>query len=504
MSPNQTQTTIQTSTPAAPLPRAIVFLTAPAAADIPGPSGQPACLLPLGSASFAVRVMQACVEAGLRDIDLVASDSPELLRRELGDGERFGLRLRWHLVKDASTPYGVLHTLGLQPGQRVLIGHGHRWVAPRVVSALVQADRVAVRTGEQVAWAGWVSLDALFIHAISPHADEAALAEVAVGLQARQCVMVRPRELAQAGSASELLRAQELVLRDPVGEGIPAAWLRQPWGAMSPEAQVHPEVDIRGPVLIGPGCRVERGAVLGPDTVLSRQVLVCDGAVVRDTLVLPNTYVGPGVTLDHALARGNSVQHLAHGVRTTLPATDAVLAPLVDVAAARDPFRPLGTLTGRLLAATLVAAGAVPALGLHLLQRLRGQTRPWRLLDAITGREDDGRLRQTPMRMPHAARGIDRWVGRYGALLDVAQGRRQWFGVRPRDAAQWYALGRDWQRLFADAPVGFFHAPAWMERGSRADGEALAVADAWLAAQPNLAQRLRLLAGLVSLRRVMA
>jgi NDP-sugar pyrophosphorylase family protein len=470
-------------------PRAVVFMTAPSAEDVPALDAlRPACLLPFGSQTFAERVLDSCARAGLREVDLVVSDQPELLRALLNDGFRWGLRLNWHVVKDAETPYGLLHTLGLQAGQRVLIGHGHRWVAPDVVRALADGDAVAVRVGPAVGWTGWVSLDALFLNAISPHADADALAEVAVSLQSRHCVMVERREFAWAGPALELLQAQELALHDESGLHVPATWLRFPWGAMSPDAEVHPQAEMEGPVLVGPRCLVERGARVGPDAVLSRDVLVSGGAVVRDALVLPNTFVSGSVTLDHVVAQGNQIQDLRWSARATLPASDGLLAPL----APREPARP--GWGARLLAALLALLLLPMWLLLALVRTLRGHMRPWQGVQAVRGRcADTGALQHVTVRVATGA-GLPAWLsGRFGALLDVAQGRRQWFGIRPRDEAQWYALRRDWQLLFADQPVGFFHAPSWIEVGERADGEALAAADAYFTVRASFGERLRTL-----------
>lgn len=481
--------------PAAPgePPRAIVFLTAPSAADVPlADAHQPACLLPFGSQSFAERVLDSCARAGLREVDLVVCDQPEALRRLLGDGFRWGLRLNWHVVKDAETPYGLLHTLGLQAGQRVLIGHGHRWIAPAVLRALVAADGVAVRVGPAVGWAGWVSLDALFLNAISPHADADSLAEIAVSLQSRHCVMVERRDFAWAGPAVELLQAQELALHDEAGLHVPATWLRFPWGAMSPDADVHPQARLEGPVLVGPRCLVERGARVGPGTVLSRDVLVSGGAVVRDALVLPNTFVSGSVTLDHVVAQGNQLQDLRWSARATLPASDGLLAPLAPRTAVRPAW------TGRLLAAVLALVLLPAWLLLAAVRVLRGTPAPWRAVQAVRGRcADTQALRHVTVRVPGAA-GLLAWLsGRYGALLDLVQGRRAWFGIRARDEAQWYALRRDWQLLFADQPVGFFHAPSWIEIGRQADGEALAAADAYFTVRASVGERLRLVMALL-------
>jgi hypothetical protein len=64
-------------------------------------------------------------QAALVDLDIVLSDQPEALRRNLGDGCRWGLRIRWHLAQDPSRPYAFLQSPLLLGARRVLIGHAH-------------------------------------------------------------------------------------------------------------------------------------------------------------------------------------------------------------------------------------------------------------------------------------------------------------------------------------------------------------------------------------------
>jgi hypothetical protein len=74
----------------------------------------------------------------------------------------------------------------------------------------------------------------------------------------------------------------------------------------------------------------------------------------------------------------------------------------------------------------------------------------------------------------------------------VLAGRRSWFGARPRSASEWYALGRDWQLLLANAPIGCLHAPAWSD-GKEEPLEARAAADVFFSVQRSTVQGWRLL-----------
>lgn len=473
--------------------RVVLFMSTPAAGDIPVRGSLPASLLPFGCVTFAEQVLDSCARAGLREIDLVLSEQPEALRAHLGDGWRWGLKLNWHLAKESSTPYGSLHSMGLTQGRRVLIGHGDRWVSEQVVRALVETDRVALRVMPAMGWSGWASMTSEGLEAIAPHADFDVLAVTLVKQLSGRALMVPAGEFAGGGTAVELMQAQALALRDDSGLHVPATWIRMPWGAMSPDAHVHAQADLRGPVLIGPRSTVGRDAQVGPGTVLSRDVLVASGAVVSDALVLPETYLSGGVTMEHSVVQGNVVQDLRWSARMVLPLRDGVLGTLAPTSVRRAAW------AARLLAA-MAALFFLPAFAvLALVQRLRRQPAGWTRIDAVTGRRaESGELEQVVLRESPAGADLKGWLqGRYGALLDVAQGRRHWFGIRPRKKAQWYALRRDWQILFSDQPIGYFHAPAWADRASHPDGEALAAADAFFTVRASFGERMRLLLALV-------
>lgn len=127
--------------PVAPIPtrtRVVIFMTAHQSNDIPGTDSPLACLLPLGSSTFAERLLDSCIQAGVRHVDVVVSDYPENVRAVLGDGSAWGLHIAWHLAKNAHSAYTVLQSLNFSAEDLVVIGHAHQWIAPRILAALVE------------------------------------------------------------------------------------------------------------------------------------------------------------------------------------------------------------------------------------------------------------------------------------------------------------------------------------------------------------------------------
>ena len=468
--------------------RVVLFMTHECPSDVPGDDQLLACLLPLGTASFAERIMDSCALAGVRQIDVVVSEHPEALRHILQDGAPWGIRINWHHAKESSSPYKVLRGMALDAAQRIVIGHAHQWVGSRIVRELVQTNGVALHLGGDVAWTGWFSADAATVSAFGSHADYEAIGALVRSMEGVRCVLAAPAEHGQCLSASDLLAAQQHALDGSQEAAIPASWRRMPWGAASPDAVVHSDAHIHGPVLIGPGSVVEAGAELGPGTVLAHDVFVASGARVRHSLVMANTYVGGQITLENALAQGNSIQSLKWSVRTVLSPDDAMMVPLRRRANSATPW------TSRLMAVLVAASMSLLMLPALLLQWFIGGHGLWRKVVVVQSRvRGQDHLTWVSVRLAHSQRAPDRWVAHFGALLDIVQGRRCWFGLRPRLEAEWYALGRDWQELFSRTAIGLFHAPAWTESSDNLDSEAYAAADAFMAVQSTLTGRFKIL-----------
>jgi hypothetical protein len=466
--------------------RVVLFTTAVQPVDIPGDENFLACLLPFGTATFIQRVLDSCALAGVRELDLVVSEQPEMLRKILHDGGPWGIRLNWHYAKNTASPYKVLRGMGLDATDRVVIGHAQQWVSSRVISELLKTTGIALNVGEALLWTGWFSTEMNLVFDLSPDEDYSSLAMRVKNWGGGRCVIATDLECAQVIEAKDLLLAQKHALDGSQEAAIPASWRRFPWGAASPDAVIDATAKIEGPVLIGPGSMVEGGTELGPDTVIARNVIVARGAKVRNSLVMSNTFVGGQITLENSLAQGNSVQSLKWSVRTVLSTSDALITSLKPKLPPRTPA------ISRLLAGMLAALMLPPFVLCALTQRLSGEHSLWKSVNVVKARlEGKDHLECVNVRLASDNRVLNRVVAFYGGLLDIIQGRRNWFGMRPRRKSEWYALGRDWQNLFGQSAIGLFHAKAWAEDVESLNLETDAAADAFMAVQSSLVGRIR-------------
>jgi len=284
-------------------------------------------------------------------------------------------------------------------------------------------------------------------------------------------------------------------LRPDKAVAAPASWIRQPWGAMSPLARVHPCARVIGPALIGAGCIVESGATIGPAVVLSRNVIVSAGTRLDHAVVLPDSYLGADLELSHAVVNGPRVRHVQLDVESRLAERDALLLQLAPSARRR----PSGA--GRFVALSLLPA-VLPALALHrTVCHWRRRPVDWTVVAAVTGRDPaSGVWCLTPLRSarPGTARPLHTVWSLLAGLPDVAAGRTAWYGARPRSRGQWQVLRPDWQGILAEVPVGLLQAPVWADQAAD-HGEASAIADVFWAVQSPWARLRATRAALVAM-----
>ncbi|MEJ6006969.1 WecB/TagA/CpsF family glycosyltransferase [Paucibacter sp. AS339] len=473
---------------AAPGLRAVIFATQRVPDDLPLPADFPTAALPLGCQTAIEHLLEQLSQAAITEIDLVVSERPELLRALVGDGERWGLRLHWHGVKDPNRPYGLLAGMASKGARRVLIGHADVCLGAREMMQLSCLDALLLQLDEQQGshWSGWACATPIQLDGLPEDLERADLPQAlrACGVAELLCA---EDVMAELSSAPAVLQAQFGAGWHPT-HSVPAAWLRKRWGAMSPLAQVDPGATLIGPVLIGPGCVVEAGATVGPHVVLSRDVLVSRGTRIERSLLLPQTYVGADLDLADVIANGARLRHVRLDVESTLAPQDALLLPLVG------RRWPAAAWLGRALAALLLLPAAPLLAGHWLTRRLFGREPDWLPRPVVCGRDAPGlqpslvSLRCAPAH--GSAGGASIWA-HLAALIDVLQGRRQWIGMRPRSRSQWYALRPEWQQILAVSPVGLLHAPAWCEQEDEHD-EACAAADVLCAVLSPL-QQVRLL-----------
>ncbi|TDI47456.1 MAG: NDP-sugar synthase [Acidobacteria bacterium] len=396
-----------------------------------------AALLPVGGKPLIEHTLEALFDADIREAYVVISEFPDQVEAQLGDGERWGMDLRYWLSRGDESVASICRRLRHQNEDEIL---------------LIRAD--VIRSSFLTRF--------LDLASMRPGASRlaASVGGVDAGLE-----LIRLREDARPTKWIDLVGEGLSVLSDlgdfhvtsieVVRGTFPGLNLRA--REVSPHVHVGrrsvlPSTSIRGEnVFVGSRSRVHPRARLSDDVVLSEDVIVDAGARLRSVVVLPGTYIGASTEVDNAIVWGNQVIHLDVGKAAT------VRDPSLLASMEQNPVTRALAEAARRLAAVVALGLSAPLWPLFtvcsLAANLRNPLRPVRLMGNREAEDVGGSPTRRAFTTWEGATKIP-WLRHLPRLLSVATGDLEFVGVCPATKEDRKRPTEDWERVSEEAPSG--------------------------------------------------
>lgn len=350
--------------------------------------GQVAPLLPLMDRPFVQHVVERLSAQGADEFDVILSERPELFEELLGDGTRWGVRMTYHLVRDPERPWSVLKALRspADPAASVILADAE--TLPLLELSL--ASPVPALLFHDGLWTGWGVVPWSSLTTVpgdtASQALPAILRQAGMGCQeAASCLSVRSyAELLQSSSA--FFAGGGLGLLCQGHEVEPGIWL-------SRNVQIRPGARIEPPVYIGENSRIGR-AMVGPGVVVGHDCVLDNDSSVRDSLILPGSYIGEGLEVQDSLVDRNCLVNFRVGAMLNV-SEDFILGNL--------SHQPSGSWWQSWLARLFACGLLLPGLPLMLLfwglRRLAGERCRWtsRQVACLPAPLESYRIAQVPL-----------------------------------------------------------------------------------------------------------
>jgi hypothetical protein len=415
--------------------------------------GKVRALLPLVDKPALQIATESLVRLGCREFHVFLSDSPGEVRDFLGNGERWGIDLTYHYLDEDLSFAANLKRLNMVPEQSVWLGCAdslpEALILPLPKASCAPDTAFCHRPDGRFEWTGWGYFSATLLQTLDCAANFPALEErLATDAAIQQHCLGKPYNLStDHGYLESSIRRLELLCRDKPEQVY-----------LSRGAWIHPAAKITGPVFIGPQARIEADAVIGPNVVIGDDAVIDQRSELRESIVLPGTYVGADLFLEEAIVAPGSFASIKNN--TLVHKIDLHL-----LAASRQHDKPRQLRWQ--LAVVLLQACLFPLYG---LARLKFD--PSKVTDKIW--------------LAHFIQTF------YPGLQAVARGDIRLFGPALRDANALAKLPTEWQSLYHNHPGGLLNESV-LDATASTDPVMRYASDACAAAGLGTATRLKIL-----------
>ena len=443
-------------------------------------------LLPVTGKLIIEYTLEWLVDAGIRQATIMVSPFADQVKQALSDGQRWGMQLDYRLTRGEEEPGYVYQQIQLENPQALLCLRGDMARYFDLAAFLQQAEAsslpvVQASIAGQAAGVCWIQ------------GGKGAPMGVGWPLANDEGPDAPMIDLDGWLNVVDSLPAFHRLNLDAAAGRCPGLQLSGREIALALKQETNPDLLPQGPnegiVWVGGGSRIDPTVNLQGEVVIGDHVIVDKHAHLRDTVVLPYSYIGESVELQNAIVRGQDLIRVDNGAIVNV-VDSFLLANLKDTAIDRQFSTPLQRMVGLFLLGL-----STPLWPLALVLALIQQSRPLMIKRSLRGnRMQINALGQSERREFWAwewnvSAPILRYLPR---LLAVVSNDLCLVGALPLTRQQVTEHVAEWEQLAINAPSGLI-GPTQLKLSVEAPIEECLMSDAFYAAQSSSINDLRCL-----------
>jgi len=445
-------------------------------------------LLSVACKPLIVHTVEALAMAELKEVIVIVSPHADAVEAVLGDGTPWGMRFEYVLATARESDERTIERIRHRLGDIYLLVRGEMLRTPIIAKFVERAQLAEARA--VVATIGGV---------------EAGMRLVRNGTQLRANDIASPTLCGEDEVRIEFTEAR-LSLLDSLREFHRASLdlvAGHFTGLVIPGREVAPGVKVgrhsnlpanaikETPLLIGARCRIADNAELCGGVVVSNDVVIDNRAVIRSSVIMPNTYVGELVEVTNAIVAGNRLIHVDTGTVATV--ADSFLLASIRRTEIGGLIRDLAD---RAMGAILLAA-SLWLWPIALIAAMAVNPRaPIRSKLLVGNRERDSKKVEFKVFEFAIAVPMLRYLP---YLLAVVSGRLRLVGVEPLEAGRGAGRIEEWELVRDEGHVGLF-GPVQLTASHDTPDEQRRIMEAYYVGTRSLGEDLRwMLRAVVSL-----
>jgi len=457
----------------------------------------PCELLPLVDKPLVQHIVENLVANGADELHFLLDQCPERFESLLGNGQRWGARFHFHLGHSSTTPYEKIGLIPANDDEPVLLVFANT-LANLTPDQYQTTDDLSNQLfyyrkneEESVQWSGWAWTAGSDLRAVGRCANRREVEHALHKLPGAQYAALHSTPI-HINNLADLIPAQRTILSG--SNHIPALSGRQiePGIWVGRNAYIAADAQLTPPLYIGANTRINSGAILSSNSVVSQDCVIDSETHVEDALIMPGTYVGTMLELRRSVVEKSRITHI--DLATPVVVADDFILGDLQVGYWQSAC---SALIRRSAAAFLLLAGMPFLLATCAVRKWKFRKDIWKkriisVPNRHSGREKTFALWSLDTEEPsHSRRHL---VHQFmPALWNVARGHMRFVGLPPRTDEELCALPHDWRQLYSDAHLGILPIDSSSTHDATTDGDRFAV-ESFAALNTSLRNDLRSLA----------
>ena len=412
---------------------------------------------------FLQHVIEMCVNGGIKTFDILLSSHPEKIEAALGNGDRWGVKITYHLLKNPSQFSRIFDTLKAK--NCFLFARGDRLPAldfEKLTKIGSRQELTAICTPQDPPtphWSGWAILPAHLPPELSPdHGYE----KFFTWLMDNNASILSTSAVLSCDSCEDVLKANKTVLSRKNFDFLMRTATeveKDIWIAR--DVALHPDTELIAPVYLDEQIRIEAGVTLGPNVVLGKGTMVARDSTLENAVVFPGTYVGEGLELVNAVLDRNCLVNTEFNSESFI-SEQFILGDMAEQNIKKWLSSQVSRLTALLLTILFLPLTAATALLLKIFRKgpIFQQIQAIRLptaTDAFSWTTVELSFFLLPSKT--ASRGLGFWWKDFllrflPGLFNVIKGKMAITGVSPRTREDLENLDQDWREIYISGKLG--------------------------------------------------
>jgi mannose-1-phosphate guanylyltransferase/phosphomannomutase len=462
--------------------KTVLFATRTVADLAPLTEASCLALLDVACKPLIVHTVESLAMAGLTDVMVVVSPDAYTVEAVLGEGARWGMRFEYVLATAQESEERTIERIRHKLGDEYLSVRGEilrtaiiaefveraRSIESRLVVATIAGIEAGVRLVRGEATPG----------AKSPNdsANPGPFGEGEIRIDFPQA------HLSPLDSLLSFYRANLDILAGHF------AGLIIPGREIAPRVRVGRHTKLpasaikEGPLLIGSRCSIADDAELHGEVAVSHDVVIDCRAMIRSSVIMPNTYIGELVEVTNAIVAGNRLIHVDTGTVSTV--VDSFLLASIRSAEIGAWLRDCAE---RAVGAALLVV-SLCLWPIALIAAVSANPRkPFRSRLLVGNRKSGSE--STEFEAYEFATSVP-LLRHLPYLLAVASGHLSLVGVEPLEAESAAARTEEWERVRDEGKVGLF-GPVQLTASYDAPEEERRIIEAGYASTPSIVEDLK-------------